>query len=153
MPPGWIDWAYRGMITIFLHMGPFFVCCFLSTHWDSHTLSLWKVHAAYVFVASIHPSRTWMSGSVEPMWWNACVRRLDVSLYTHPKELYGLESQPMLTPRKKIPSTRRLWGGSNLCCCITQDKKPNTLPTDLFWPGQWSLICCACGRHITTRPL
>ena len=42
-----------------------------------------------VFVASIHLSWTWMPGSFEPMWWNACVCRLDLSLYSHPKEILG----------------------------------------------------------------
>ena len=31
-----------------------------------------------VFVASIHLSRTWMSGFCESAWWNACVHRLDL---------------------------------------------------------------------------
>ena len=38
------------------------------------------------FVASIHLSRTWTPGSFESKWWNACVHRLDLSLYCHPKE-------------------------------------------------------------------
>ena len=57
-----------------------------------------------VFVAGIHPSRTWTSGSFESMWWNACVHRLDLGLYSHPKEfLGGMEFEPMLTPREKSP--------------------------------------------------
>ena len=28
-----------------------------------------------------------MSGSLESMRWNACVRRLDLALYSHPKEM------------------------------------------------------------------
>ena len=59
------------------------------------------VHAGCVFVASIHPSRTWMSGSFESMQWNACVLRLDLGLYSHPKE--GVFSRPVLTPREKSP--------------------------------------------------
>ena len=43
------------------------------------------VHAGCVFVAGIHPSRTWMSGSFE----SACVNRLDIGLYSHPKEFLG----------------------------------------------------------------
>ena len=45
------------------------------------------VNAGCVFVASIHPSRTWISGSFESMRWNACVHRLDLGLYSHPREL------------------------------------------------------------------
>ena len=47
------------------------------------------VHAGCVFAAGIHPSRTWMSGSCESAWWNACVHRLDLGLYSHPKEFLG----------------------------------------------------------------
>ena len=40
-------------------------------------------------VAGIHPSRTWTSGSFESVRWNACVHRLDLGLYSHPKEFLG----------------------------------------------------------------
>ena len=42
-----------------------------------------------VFVAGIYPSRTWTSGSFESVRWNACVHRLDLGLYSHPKEFWG----------------------------------------------------------------
>ena len=42
-----------------------------------------------------------MSGSFESLRWNACVHRLHLSLYSHPKEFGGMESEPMLTPREK----------------------------------------------------
>ena len=32
-----------------------------------------------------------MSGSFESVQWNACVHRLDLSLYSHPKEFGGME--------------------------------------------------------------
>ena len=47
------------------------------------------VRAGCVFVAGIHPSRTWTSGSFESVRWNACVLRLDLGLYSHPKEFWG----------------------------------------------------------------
>ena len=46
-------------------------------------------HARCVFVVDMHPSRTWMSGSFEPMQWNACEHRLDLGSYSHPKEFWG----------------------------------------------------------------
>ena len=30
-----------------------------------------------------------MSGSFQSVQWNACVHRLDLGLYSHPKELWG----------------------------------------------------------------
>ena len=66
-----------------------------------------------------------MSGFFESVRWNACVYRLDLGLYSHPKlridiglyshpnEFFGrgrggggggcVESEPMLTPREKSP--------------------------------------------------
>ena len=44
-----------------------------------------------------------MSGSSKSVQWNAFVRRLDLDLYSHPKEFHGMESEPMLTPREKSP--------------------------------------------------
>ena len=41
------------------------------------------------FVAGIHSSRTWTSGSFESVRWNACMHRLDLGLYSHPKEFWG----------------------------------------------------------------
>ena len=62
---------------------------FKSNHWGIHIPSSWMVHAGCVFVAGIHPSRTWMSGSFESVWWNACVHRQDLGLYSHPKSFFG----------------------------------------------------------------
>ena len=66
------------------------VCdCFWFNLWGSHISSSWMVHAGCVFVAGIHPSRTWMSGSFEFLLCYACVHRLDHGLYSHPKEFKG----------------------------------------------------------------
>ena len=92
------------------HFGWDFCVCdrFSSNHRGSHIPSLWMVHAGCDFVASIHPSRKWMSGSLESVRGNACVHRLDLSLYLIRKRYGGMESETMLTPREKIAST----GGS-----------------------------------------
>ena len=51
------------------------------------------------------------------------------------KRVYsGMESEPILTPRKKNPLYRRLRGESNPRRYITQDSEPNALPTELFRP-------------------
>ena len=42
-----------------------------------------------------------MSGFFESVPWNACVHRLDLHLYSNPKEFWGMESELMLTPREK----------------------------------------------------
>ena len=51
----------------------------------------WMVHAGSVFVASILPSMTCMSVSSGSMQWYVDVQRLDLSLYSHPKKLWGME--------------------------------------------------------------
>ena len=45
----------------------------------------------------------------ESVGWNACIHRLELGLYSHPREFWGIESEPILTPREKNSST----GGSD----------------------------------------
>ena len=98
-----------------------YVTTFYSNHIGSHILSSWLVHAGCVFVAGIHPSRTWISGSFGSVRWNACVHRLDLGLYSHPKEFGVVEPELMLTP-----IYWRLRGGLNLWRCIMQDSERHT---------------------------
>ena len=96
------------------------------------------VRAGCVFVAGIHPSRTWTSGSFESVRWNAYVHRLDLGLYSHPKEFWGgMEFQPMLTPREKSPLPENIpRGGSNPWRC---GQRAQALPTELFRPPKLRL--------------
>ena len=41
-----------------------------------------------------------MSGLFESVRWNACVHRLDLGLYSHLKEFWGMESEPMFIQGK-----------------------------------------------------
>ena len=89
-----------------------------------------------------------MSGSFESVRWNACVHRLDLDSYSHPKEVFILFyfslfifffffrkwSPNPIYPHGKNPIYRRLRGGSNPRRCITHFSEPNTLPTELFRP-------------------
>ena len=77
---------------------------FLIHHRGSHISSSWMVHAGRVFVAGIHPSRIWISGSPESVRWNACVHRLDLGLYSHPKEFRGNGIRTHVNSEGKIPS-------------------------------------------------
>ena len=61
------------------------------------------VHAGCVFVADIHLTKTWMSGSLESVPWNACVHRLDLGLYSYLKSFGGIVSETKLTAREKSP--------------------------------------------------
>ena len=63
------------------------------------------VRAGCVFVAGIHPSRTWTSGSSESVRWNACVHRLDLGLYSHPKVFLGNGVWTHVNSKENIPST------------------------------------------------
>ena len=70
----------------FLRMWPFFNPTIKVV---TFRLRGWCVLGVF-FVAGIHPSRTWTSGSFESVWWNrACVHRLDLGLYSHLKEFLG----------------------------------------------------------------
>ena len=66
------------------------------------------VSAGCVFVAGIHPSKTWMSGSFEFVRLNACVHRLDLDLYSYSKEFWGNGVRNHVNSKGKIPCT----GGS-----------------------------------------
>ena len=64
------------------------------------------------------------------------------------KKFGGMESEQMLTPKGKMPSTGKilLRGGSNPRRCIKQDSEPNRLPTSYFSPGSvpdTQFACCS----------
>ena len=105
-----------------------YVTVFESNHCGSHIPSSWMVHAwwgffflfvclfvclfvlfcfcfLFLFFAGIHPSRTWTSGSFESVRWSACVHRLDLGLYSHPKEFVwdGVKREGSL-PSEKFSS-------------------------------------------------
>ena len=70
--------------------------------------------------------------------WNACVHRLDLGLYFHPKEFWGNGVRTHVNFKGKIPSTRMILhrGGWNPWRCIKQDSQPNTLPFSYSGPHQ-----------------
>ena len=87
------------------------------------------------FVAGIHPSRTWTSRSFESVRWNACLHRLDLGLYSHPKEFWGNGVWTHVNSKGKIPSTENVpRGGSNPRRC---GQRAQALPTELFRPPKW----------------
>ena len=43
-----------------------------------------------------------MSRSFESVQWNTCVHRLYLGLYSHAKDFYGMESEPISTPREAL---------------------------------------------------
>ena len=105
-----------------------------SNHRRSHIKSSWMVHAGCVFVPSIQPSRTWMSGSSEFVGWNRCVHRIDLSLYPHPKESFsGSGVRTHANSKGKIPSTRGSEEGWTRDAASRRTASP-TLPTEQFQP-------------------
>ena len=85
-----------------------------------------------------------MSGSFESVRRNTCVHRLDLGLYSHPKEFCGNRVRIHVNSKATIPSARKKNSPQrrlNPRRCITQDREPNTLPTSYSDPG--------CG-HLTT---
>ena len=66
------------------------------------------------------------------------MHRLNLGLCSHPKEFWGVESEPILIPWEKYPRTGKKIlprGGSNLRRCIKQDSEPNRLPTSYSGPS------------------
>ena len=90
-----------------------------------------------VFVAGIHPSRTWMSGSFESVQWNACVHRLELGLYSNLKEFLGNGVRTHVISKRNNPL---YWKNSPY-----RSIKPTTLhqagqqvqhtTSELFWPS------------------
>ena len=115
--------------------------------------SSWMVHAGCVFVASIHPSKTWTSGSFESMRWNAYLHRLYLSLYSYPKEFRGNGVRTHVNSKGKITFTGTilLRGAWNPRGCIKQDSQPNTLTTSYSGPftkiSEWYLYCLSVGLN------
>ena len=132
------------------------------------------VRAGCVFVAGIHPSRTWTSGSFESVRWNACVHRLDHGLYSHPKKFWGNGVWTHVNSKGKIPSTGNCPQRSIEPATLWQ--RAQALPTELFRPPELQLwwlhvpmvsrcqcywyVCLLCRRHwglgyqnrLTTHP-
>ena len=74
-----------------------------------------------------------MTGSFWSVQWNTCVHRLDHGLYSHLKELgffFFFLVRTHVISKGKIPSA----GDSEEDGTCVQDSKPNTLPTEVFWP-------------------
>ena len=90
------------------------------------------VHAGWVFVAGIHPSRTWTS----IFWVRAmkcmCAQTRPRFILSSERVFRGMEFEPMLTPREKSPLLENVpRGGSNPRCC---GQWAQTLPHKLFQP-------------------
>ena len=102
------------------------------------------VRAGCVFVAGIHPSRTWTSGSFESVRWNACVHRLDLGLYSHPKEFWGNGVWTHVNSKGKIPSTGKCPQRSIEPATLWQ--RAQALPTELFRSPEGFWIWCLSYR-------
>ena len=87
--------------------------------------------------------------------WNAWVQRLDLGLYSRPKEFFfGNGFRTYVNSKGKIPSTRKILprGGWNPQHYIKQDSEPNTLPVRYSGPLgldlKLHLLVCS---SVTTR--
>ena len=89
------------------------------------------VHAGCAFLPAFTRWGHGTSGSFESVWWNACVHRLDLALYSHLKEFWGNGVKTYVNSKRKVPSPR---GGSNPWHCIKQDREPNTLAMSYCGP-------------------
>ena len=71
------------------------------------------------------------------------MHRLNLVLYSHPKEFWGNGVRTHVNSKGKIPSTGKvvLSGGSYPRRCIKQDSEPNTLPVSYSGPQLARLIC------------
>ena len=103
------------------------------------------MRAGCVFVAGIHPSRTWTLGSFE----SVCAQTRPRFILSSERVFWGMEFEPMLTPREKSRLPENVpRGGSNPRRC---GQWAQALPTELFRPIWWyylillnSTFWCCC---------
>ena len=83
------------------------------------------------------------------MRWNTCVHRLDLGLYSHPKEFWGNGVRTHANSKGKIPSTgKKILPAerSNPGRCIKQDSGLNTLPVSYSGPLSGFYLAYMDGR-------
>ena len=82
------------------------------------------------------PAFTCLGHECQDFWvsaiWNACVHNLDLGLHSHPKDLYGMESEPMLTPKEKSWMPLRGW---------TRDDVPHRIASPTHYQLRYSSPC------------
>ena len=95
------------------------------------------LHAEFVFVASIHPSRTWMLGCFESVQWNACVH--------------------MFTPKEKSPLLEEFTPEEDKThnAASSRTASPTHYQQAISAPkaGVWSQVCQSWGKRPITPPL
>ena len=93
----------------------------------------------------------WMSGSFESMRWNACVHRLDLGLFSHPKEILGDGVRTHVNSKGKVPSTRKILprGWLNPQRCFMQDNEPNILPMSYSSRSICEIASLICYLYLT----
>ena len=85
------------------------------------------------------PSRTWTSGSFVSVRWNASVHRLEVYALIQ-KCFWGMESEPMLTPREKSPLPKKF--------SSEEDRTHDAAPSRTAGPTNYQLsYSCNHNRH------
>ena len=119
-----------------------YVTIFKSSHWGSYVLSSWMVHPGFVFVAGSQLSRTWMSGSFESVRWNARVHRLDLSLYSNLKEIWGNGLRTHVNSKGKIHSTGKIFAQRRIepVTLHQRGQQAQRTTNELFWP--WRIQKC-----------
>ena len=96
-----------------------------------------------------------MSGSFESMRWNACVHRLDLGLYSHPKEFWGNRVRNHVNSKEKIPSTG---GSEDVRTCIAASCRMSPTHYRLSYSGPQTDVmnvvrCTATTAAMVTKDL
>ena len=120
-----------GEIFVYVTVFVFFFVCFFYPSNEAVTFRLhgWCMLGVFLLLAFTHLGHE-CTGSFESVRWNVCVHRLDLGIYSQPKEFGGKGVRTHVNSKGKIPCNGKILPreGSNPPCCITQDNEPNTLP-------------------------
>ena len=114
----------------FLCMWPFYNIAIEVVTFHLHG---WCMLGVFMLLASTL-SRTWMSGSFESMWWNACVHRLDFDLYSHliRKSFWEWSQNPWYLQGKN-PIYQRLRRVKPAMLCHTGQRTQHTTERAIDW--------------------
>ena len=115
------------------------------------------VYDGCVFVAGIHPSRTWISGSFESVRWNVCVHRIDSVYALIWKSFGGMKSEPVLTPRARSPLPEKFSPEEDRTCAAASHRTVSTehsqwaIPAQKAWiePRSFALKAIASTTRLT----
>ena len=81
-----------------------------------------------------------MSGSFESVRWNACIHRLDLGLYSHPKEFWGSGVRTHVSSKGKIPLPEKFSSEEDGTPCAASSRTASPTRYQQSYPGPYCIV-------------